>query len=98
MIYNIDVIQVYSTYSKIHFFLSLIFSNIYIIFCQYKYPAFDYNKIIMGCNRCGVSNQIYTCSQCGNQACLSCGTDVYGRKLRAANVCSNCNATNSWRK
>ena len=52
----------------------------------------------MGCNRCGVANQIYTCSKCGNQACLSCGTDVCGRKLRAANVCSNCNGTNCWRK
>ena len=50
----------------------------------------------MGCNRCGVANQMLRCSACGNQCCNSCGVDVYGRRRRAANVCPNCQTTTTW--
>ena len=52
----------------------------------------------MGCNRCGVANQIYTCSSCGNQSCLSCGVDIAGRRSTASNVCQKCGQVNTWRK
>lgn len=46
-----------------------------------------------GCPNCHCANRWMRCTQCGNTICGGCGTDMAGRRSRAANVCAGCGRT-----